>query len=79
MQMINSKRLITDDIESKEEYYNVLTEYLLLTKEGQVYIKDISFDKLPVGEYNITVLINVRQSIVMYILKKITYFIFLFC
>ena len=43
-----------NDIESEEEYYNVLTEYLLLTKEGQVYIKDISFDKLPVGEYNIT-------------------------
>ncbi|KAG7199741.1 hypothetical protein KM043_000413 [Ampulex compressa] len=42
------------DIESKEEYYNILTEYLLLTKEGQAYIKDINFDKFPVGEYNIT-------------------------
>lgn len=42
------------DIESKEEYYNILTEYLLLTKEGQAYIKDINFDKLPAGEYNIT-------------------------
>ncbi|XP_076245732.1 patched domain-containing protein 3 isoform X2 [Calliopsis andreniformis] len=43
-----------NDIESKEEYYNVLTEYLLLTKEGQSYIKDINFDKIPAGEYNIT-------------------------
>ncbi|KOC68201.1 Patched domain-containing protein 3, partial [Habropoda laboriosa] len=42
------------DIESKEEYYNILTEYLLLTKEGQAYIKDIHFDKLPAGDYNIT-------------------------
>nr|XP_031844694.1 patched domain-containing protein 3-like [Nomia melanderi]XP_031844695.1 patched domain-containing protein 3-like [Nomia melanderi]XP_031844696.1 patched domain-containing protein 3-like [Nomia melanderi] len=42
------------DIESSEEYYNVLTEYLLLTKEGQAYIKDIKFSSLPAGEYNIT-------------------------
>lgn len=42
------------DIESSEEYYNTLTEYLLLTKEGQAYIKDINFNKLPAGEYNIT-------------------------
>ncbi|XP_043256919.1 patched domain-containing protein 3-like [Colletes gigas] len=42
------------DIESSEEYYNILTEYLLLTKEGQAYIKDINFNKLPAGEYNIT-------------------------
>ncbi|PBC29212.1 Patched domain-containing protein [Apis cerana cerana] len=42
------------DIDSSEEYYNILTEFLLLTKEGQAYIKDINFDKLPAGEYNIT-------------------------
>ncbi|XP_076280248.1 patched domain-containing protein 3 isoform X1 [Lasioglossum baleicum] len=42
------------DIESTEEYYNVLTEYLLLTKEGRAYIKDIKFSNLPIGEYNIT-------------------------
>lgn len=47
------------DIDSSEEYYNILTEFLLLTKEGQAYIKDINFNKLPAGEYNITVLINV--------------------
>ncbi|KZC10954.1 PREDICTED: patched domain-containing protein 3-like [Dufourea novaeangliae] len=42
------------EIESSEEYYNVLTEYLLLTKEGQAYIKDIKFSSIPAGEYNIT-------------------------
>ncbi|CAL7946435.1 unnamed protein product [Xylocopa violacea] len=42
-----------DDIESREEYYNYLTEYLLLSKEGQAYVKDIKFDRLPAGEYNI--------------------------
>ncbi|KAK2583937.1 hypothetical protein KPH14_001198 [Odynerus spinipes] len=42
------------DIESKDEYYGFLTEYLLLTTEGQAYIKDIKFDKLPIGDYNIT-------------------------
>ncbi|XP_076391692.1 patched domain-containing protein 3 isoform X1 [Megachile rotundata] len=44
----------SNDIESKEEYYNVLTEFLLLTREGQVYIKDLKFDSIPAGEYNIT-------------------------
>ncbi|XP_014612878.1 PREDICTED: patched domain-containing protein 3-like isoform X1 [Polistes canadensis] len=41
-------------IESKDEYYGVLTEYLLLTMEGQAHIKDIKFDKLPIDDYNIT-------------------------
>ncbi|KAF7383567.1 hypothetical protein HZH66_012917 [Vespula vulgaris] len=45
---------IAHDIESKDEYYGFLTEYLLLTTEGQAYIKDIIFDKLPIGDYNIT-------------------------
>lgn len=43
------------DIENKEEYYNVLTEFLLMTKGGQVYIKDIKFNKIPINNYNITV------------------------
>lgn len=47
--------LVAQNIESKEEYYGFLTEYLLLTTEGQAYIKDIKFDKLPIGDYNITV------------------------
>nr|XP_033341116.1 patched domain-containing protein 3-like isoform X1 [Megalopta genalis] len=42
------------DIESSEEYYNILSEYLLMTMEGQAYIKDIKFSKAPFGEYNIT-------------------------
>ncbi|XP_011151061.2 patched domain-containing protein 3 [Harpegnathos saltator] len=41
-------------IEDKDEYYNILTEYLLLTVEGQAYIQDIKFDKLPFNDYNIT-------------------------
>ncbi|XP_032681193.1 protein patched homolog 3-like isoform X3 [Odontomachus brunneus] len=41
-------------IEDKDEYYNVLTEYLLLTMEGQTYIQNIKFDKLPFNDYNIT-------------------------
>ncbi|XP_014480960.1 PREDICTED: patched domain-containing protein 3-like [Dinoponera quadriceps] len=41
-------------IVDREEYYNTLTEYLLLTVEGQAYIQDIKFDKLPFNEYNIT-------------------------
>lgn len=42
-------------IEDKDEYYNTLTEYLLFTVKGQVYIQDMKFDKLPFNEYNITV------------------------
>ncbi|XP_012277603.1 patched domain-containing protein 3 [Orussus abietinus] len=42
------------DVEDRDEYYSVLTEFLLLTKEGQSHIKDIKFDKLPIGDYNIT-------------------------
>ncbi|XP_066595690.1 patched domain-containing protein 3-like isoform X2 [Prorops nasuta] len=43
-----------NNIENKDEYYSVLTEYLLLTKEGQTRIQDIKFDKRPIGEYNVT-------------------------
>lgn len=42
-------------IEDKDDYYNTLTEYLLLTVEGQAYIQDIKFDKMPFNDYNITV------------------------
>lgn len=52
------------DIEDKDEYYNMLTEYLLLTKEGQTYIQDIKFNKLPINDYNITVCIDVRRTYV---------------
>lgn len=48
-----------------------MTEFLLLTKEGQAYIKDINFDKLPAGEYNITVLINVYLYNIYLLLQSI--------
>ncbi|XP_011339858.1 NPC intracellular cholesterol transporter 1 isoform X3 [Ooceraea biroi] len=41
-------------IEDKDEYYNILTEYLLFTVKGQAFIQDIKFDKLPFNDYNIT-------------------------
>lgn len=46
---------IAHEIESKDEYYGFLSEYLLFTTEGQAHIKDIIFDKLPTTDYNITV------------------------
>lgn len=42
-------------IEDKDEYYNILTEYLMFTVKGQAYIQDIKFNKLPFNDYNITV------------------------
>ncbi|XP_067211817.1 patched domain-containing protein 3-like isoform X2 [Linepithema humile] len=41
-------------IEDKDEYYNILTEYLLFSVKGQAYIQDIKFSKLPFNDYNIT-------------------------
>ncbi|XP_011632112.1 patched domain-containing protein 3-like isoform X2 [Pogonomyrmex barbatus] len=41
-------------IEDKDEYYNILTEYLLFTVKGQAYIQNMKFDKLPFNDYNIT-------------------------
>ncbi|XP_012234648.2 patched domain-containing protein 3 [Linepithema humile] len=41
-------------IENKDEYYNMLTEYLLFTVKGQSYIQDLKFSKLPFNDYNIT-------------------------
>ncbi|GAB1864647.1 Patched domain-containing protein 3 [Camponotus japonicus] len=41
-------------IEDKDEYYNILTEYLLFTVKGQAYIQDMKFNKLPFNDYNIT-------------------------
>ncbi|XP_046427563.1 patched domain-containing protein 3-like isoform X1 [Neodiprion fabricii] len=42
------------DPEDNDEYHSYLTEYLLLTKEGQAYIKDIKFNRIPINDYNIT-------------------------
>ncbi|XP_012258315.2 patched domain-containing protein 3-like [Athalia rosae] len=47
-------RVENKEPEDNDEYYGYLTEYLLLTKEGQGYIKDIKFNRIPIGEYNIT-------------------------
>jgi len=41
--------------ESEEEFKSYLTEYLLLSKSGQGFIKDIKFSSFPFGNYNITV------------------------
>ncbi|KAL0119259.1 hypothetical protein PUN28_009682 [Cardiocondyla obscurior] len=42
-------------IESSDEYFNTLTEFLLFTVKGQAYIQNIKFDKLPFNDYNITI------------------------
>ncbi|XP_011693450.1 PREDICTED: patched domain-containing protein 3-like isoform X2 [Wasmannia auropunctata] len=41
-------------VEDKEEYYNILTEFLLFTVKGQAYIQNMKFNKLPFNDYNIT-------------------------
>jgi len=47
--------LLAQYIEDKDEYYNTLTEYLMFSVKGQVYIQDMKFNKLPFNDYNITV------------------------
>lgn len=44
------------EVEDRNEFYGYLTEFLLLTKMGQAYVKDMKFDQIPVGnDYKITV------------------------
>nr|CAD7571049.1 unnamed protein product [Timema californicum] len=40
--------------EDEDGMKGYLSEYLLFTKEGQAFVKDIKFTQLPIGEYNIT-------------------------
>ncbi|XP_063234405.1 patched domain-containing protein 3-like isoform X2 [Bacillus rossius redtenbacheri] len=40
-------------IEDEEEMKSYLSEFLLFTKQGQPYIKDLRFDKVPFGNYRI--------------------------
>ncbi|XP_049805215.1 patched domain-containing protein 3-like [Schistocerca nitens] len=42
------------DAEDSVEYNNYLTEFLLLTNNGQSFIKDLKFDGFPLEGYNIT-------------------------
>ncbi|XP_024940827.1 NPC intracellular cholesterol transporter 1 isoform X2 [Cephus cinctus] len=42
------------EIVDRDEYFGYLSEYLLFTLEGQAFIKDIKFDRLPIDDYNIT-------------------------
>ncbi|XP_043279634.1 patched domain-containing protein 3-like [Venturia canescens] len=42
-------------VESKDEYYGYLSEYLFVTKEGQSYVQDVKFNKVPIADYNITI------------------------
>ena len=38
-------------------FLNVVSEFLLMSQNGQNYIKDIKFSAFPFGEYNITVIV----------------------
>nr|CAD7427005.1 unnamed protein product [Timema monikensis] len=62
-----SKR-ITEQYEFPEDEDSMkgyLSEYLLFTKEGQTFVKDIKFTQLPIGEYNITTSKITIQHILM--------------
>nr|CAD7196796.1 unnamed protein product [Timema douglasi] len=51
--------------EDEDGMKGYLSEYLLFTKEGQAFVKDIKFTQLPIGEYNITTSKITIQHILM--------------
>lgn len=44
------------EVESEDEYKGYLSEYLIFSKDGQEYLKDLKFSSFPFGDYNITVI-----------------------
>jgi hypothetical protein len=40
----------------EDETMSYISDFLLLSKNGQNYIKDIKFSAFPFGDYNITVI-----------------------
>ncbi|XP_034243315.1 NPC intracellular cholesterol transporter 1-like isoform X2 [Thrips palmi] len=42
------------EVENEDDYKGYLSEYLIFSKDGQEYLKDLKFSSFPFGEYNIT-------------------------